>query len=104
MSKLIAKIVRNAMASNSCRIGSREVLKDINNAKLIICSRSVSRDVVERLRSNGNSSAYIYNIDKNSMELGRLCGKPFRISIISVMDVSKEDLDALIAEANTQGR
>ncbi|MEM2922891.1 MAG: ribosomal L7Ae/L30e/S12e/Gadd45 family protein [Candidatus Nitrosocaldus sp.] len=105
MSKLIARIVRNAMASNSCRIGSREVLKGISNAKLIICSSSVSKDVVDRLRSDGNnSSAYIYHIDKNSMELGRLCGKPFRVSIISVEDVSKEDLDALIAEAKTQDK
>ncbi|MEM0364976.1 MAG: ribosomal L7Ae/L30e/S12e/Gadd45 family protein [Candidatus Nitrosocaldus sp.] len=99
MSKLIAKIVRNAIASNSCKIGSREVMKHIGNAKLIICSRSVSKDVAEKLKSYENSSTHIYYIDKNSMELGRLCGKPFRISIISVENVSKEDLDALIAEA-----
>ncbi|MEM0029377.1 MAG: ribosomal L7Ae/L30e/S12e/Gadd45 family protein [Candidatus Nitrosocaldus sp.] len=98
MSKLVSKIVRNAMASNACRIGSREVLKGIGNAKLIICSRSVSKDMVDKIRSNSNASAYIYHIDKNSLELGRLCGRPFRISVVSVEDVSKEDLDALMAE------
>ncbi|MDW8274750.1 MAG: hypothetical protein RMJ59_00005, partial [Candidatus Nitrosocaldus sp.] len=98
MSKLVAKIVRNAMANNACRIGSREVLKGIGSARLIICSSSVGKDVLDRIRGSGNSAAYIYQIDRNSMELGRLCGRPFRISVISVEDVSKEDLDALIAE------
>ncbi|MFN4336106.1 MAG: ribosomal L7Ae/L30e/S12e/Gadd45 family protein [Candidatus Nitrosocaldus sp.] len=96
MSKLVAKIVRNAIANNACRIGSREVLKGIGDAKLVICSRSIRKDVIDKISSN--ASVYIYRIDKNSLELGRLCGRPFRVSVVSVEDVSKEDLDALIAE------
>lgn len=95
-SRLIAKIVRNAMMSNACRIGSREVLKNIDRAKLIICSRSVSKDLLDKIRSNG--AVYIHHIDKNSLELGRLCGKPFRVSVVSVEEVSREDMDALLAE------
>ncbi len=97
MSRLVAKIVRNAMANSACRIGSREVLKGIGNAKLIICSRSIRRDVMDKI-SSSSTSVYIYKIDKNSLELGRLCGKPFRVSVVSVEDVSREDLDALMAE------
>ncbi len=97
MSKILAKIIRNAVEKKAYRIGSKEVLKHLSDAKLIICSNSLSKDVREKIESI-KDSILVYNINKNSVELGRLVGKPFRVSVISIEDANSEDLDAVAKE------
>ncbi len=104
MSKILAKIIRSAVEKKAYKLGSKEVLKNISNAKLIICSSSLSNDVLEKItkvskgKGDNNGDILVYRIDKNSVELGRLIGKPFRVSIISIEDVDKEDIDTLVKE------
>jgi len=108
VSSILAKIIRNAIEKRAYKVGSKEVLKHILNARLIICSNSLNKDVLEKINEaskarDGNNDKsdtplLIYHINKNSVELGRLIGKPFRVSIISIEDVDKEDLDTLAKE------
>ncbi len=97
MSKTLARIIRNAVEKKAYRVGSREVLKHLSDAKLIICSNSLSNDAREKIESM-RDSILVYNINKNSVELGRFVGKPFRVSVISIEDAEREDLDALAKE------
>jgi large subunit ribosomal protein L30e len=97
MVSILDRIIRQAIEMNAYRIGTREVMKNISNAKLIVCSRSLRKDVLESIDNHAkNSNIPVYNINKNSMELGRVVGKPFRVSVISIEQVDDELLKELV--------
>jgi len=97
MVSILDRIIRQAIEVNAYRIGTREVMKNVSNAKLIVCSRSIRRDVLESIYNHANNNNIpVYHINKNSMELGRVVGKPFRVSIISIEQVDDELLKELV--------
>ncbi|MEM2759538.1 MAG: ribosomal L7Ae/L30e/S12e/Gadd45 family protein [Nitrososphaerales archaeon] len=103
MSKILEQIIKDSFASNKCRVGTRDVLRSIKNSKLIICSQSLSDDVKSKLEQAVKSSNVpIYRFDSTSLELGRLCNKPFRISVISIDSSSSSDITAILEEINKQ--
>jgi large subunit ribosomal protein L30e len=105
MSKELAKIIKDAISSNKCNIGSKEVLHSAKNAKLIVCSNSLSKDAKKKIEETASSARIpVYNFNDTSVQLGRLCNKPFRISVISVDTASDSDLSAVLEEINKEER
>lgn len=100
MSKTLSKILKNT--NDGYVVGTKEVLKNIDNAKLVIYSNTLEnaiKDKVENICKEKNIP--IYNIDNTSRELGRVCNKPFRISVLSLTNVNDNDLELLLKEINT---
>lgn len=94
---LISKVLRDAMKSGKYTIGAKETLDSIKGSKLIICARSIP----SRYESRINEEAKRYNVpilrlDKTSIELARIIGKPYRVSAISLRALQESDLKALI--------
>lgn len=103
MSKLLSKIIRDAIASNSCKIGTREALGSINDAKIIVCSSSLPSDTKKKIEESARSRHIpIYNFDDGSVEMGRLCNKPFRISVLSITSGNESEISALLKEVNKE--
>ncbi|MEE8132267.1 MAG: ribosomal L7Ae/L30e/S12e/Gadd45 family protein [Nitrososphaerales archaeon] len=101
MSKLLEQIIKDSLSSNTCRIGGKEVLRSVKNSKLIVCSKSLPADVKINLEQSGkDANVPIYYFNNTSMVLGRLCNKPFRISVISIDNTSKSDISSVLEENN----
>ena len=99
MSKLLEQIIKDSLSSNTCRIGGKEVLRSVKNSKLIVCSKSLPADVKINLEQSGkDANVPIYYFNNTSMVLGRLCNKPFRISVISIDNTSKSDISSVLEE------
>ncbi|MEM2856025.1 MAG: ribosomal L7Ae/L30e/S12e/Gadd45 family protein [Candidatus Nitrosocaldaceae archaeon] len=99
MSKTIHKILRDAIMNNQYIIGSKEVMKNMDKAKLVITSNTL--DGYMRKKINDvckEKNIIVYNLNNTSRELGRLCNKPFRVSILSITNVEEKDLEALTKE------
>jgi len=105
MSKILEKVIKDAISSKKCKIGSKEVLHSVKGSKLIVCSSSLSENIKKEIEESARSSKVpVYNFNDTSMQLGRLCNKPFRISVISIDGASGSDISAVLEEINKEGQ
>ncbi|GIU70878.1 MAG: hypothetical protein KatS3mg003_0357 [Candidatus Nitrosocaldaceae archaeon] len=96
--KSLSKILKN---SHNYLIGSKEVLKNIEKAKIVIYADTLEPKIKEKAESIcKDRSIPIYNSNNTSLELGRLCNKPFRVSILALTDIDDNDLQMLLKEIN----
>jgi len=105
MSKVLAKVIKDAISSNKCKIGRKEVLHSAKSSRLIVCSNSLPEDTKKEIEEAARPAHIpIYNFNDTSMQLGRLCNKPFRISVISIDTTSDSDISAVLEEINKEER
>ena len=98
MVKTLEKIVKNAITDNKYKSGTKEVLHSMRGSKLIVMSNSVApKDRLKLEEEAKSSNIPIYRFQGNSVQLGKLCNKPFRISIMSLKSGSDDDIDSLIS-------
>ena len=98
MVKTLEKIVKNAITDNKYKSGTKEVLHSMRGSKLIVMSNSAApKDRLKLEEEAKTSNIPIYWFQGNSVQLGKLCNKPFRISIMSLKSGSDDDIDSLIS-------
>ncbi len=76
-------------------IGSKRVIKTllVGNPKLIILSSSCPDNVREEIVYYTRLSKVSYRIIKDdSIELGSICGKPFPVSVIGILEGGESDI------------
>jgi large subunit ribosomal protein L30e len=98
MVKTLEKVVKNAITDNKYKSGAKEVLQSMKGSKLVIVSKSLGLDDRLKLEKQANSfNIPIYRFEGNSVQLGKLCNKPFRISIISIKSGSNEEISSIVS-------
>ncbi len=105
MSKVLAKVIKDAMSTNGCTIGQKQVLLSAKKAKLIVCSDSLPEEAKKRIEEAASSAGKpVYDFKDNSVQLGRLCNKPFRVSVISIEAANDSDISTVLEEINKEER
>lgn len=85
MLKTIEKTLKEAVGSSNFKCGHRQVLQTIKGSKLIVLSRSVNSTTRRALEQQALAIGVpIHQFDGNSMQLGKLCGKPFRVAVVAI--------------------
>ncbi len=85
MLKTIEKTLKEAVGSSNFKCGHRQVLQTIKGSKLIVLSRSVNSTNRRVLEQQALATGVpIHQFDGNSMQLGKLCGKPFRVAVVAI--------------------
>jgi large subunit ribosomal protein L30e len=97
MVKTLEKLIKDSVSQNKFKCGTKEVLKSVKGSKLIVLSRSISpEDKTKIEQETSTSNIPIYQYDGNSFQLGKLCSKPFRITMIAVKSGSDEEIKSLL--------
>ncbi|MFN2434457.1 MAG: ribosomal L7Ae/L30e/S12e/Gadd45 family protein [Nitrososphaeraceae archaeon] len=97
--KNLEKTIKEAISSNKCKIGTREVMGSIKGSKLIVLSDSlVEMDRSKILEEAKAAQVPTLRYDGNSVQLGRLCNKAFRISAISLKIGKDNEIQELLNE------
>jgi large subunit ribosomal protein L30e len=95
--KNLEKIIKEAKSSNKYKEGIKEVKSNIKGAKLIIASTSINNADKQLLeKSSKEHKVPIYYYGDNSMKLGRLFNRPYRISAVALKGVSEQDVNTLL--------
>ena len=103
MGKILAKVIKDAISSKKYKMGQKEVLHSAKSSKLIVCSNSLPGDTRKEIEQTALSAHVpIYNFNDTSVGLGRLCNKPFRVSVISIYSESDSDIAAALEEINKE--
>lgn len=89
------KEIRRCVETGKMIFGLKQVEKNIlkGNGKLIIISDSIKEREREKIKHIASLSEIpFYEFHGSALELGSVCGKPFNISAILVMDKGKSNI------------
>jgi large subunit ribosomal protein L30e len=87
----IAKSLRMAIKDGKVSIGAKNTLKSIKRGdnQLVILASNCPQRFLDRITSEEVPTV---NLDISSVELGSMCGKPFTISALSIIDAGSSDI------------
>jgi large subunit ribosomal protein L30e len=103
MSKILEKILKDALKEDKVMMGTKQVLSSMKNSKMIILSQSIKKDMFEQIESNAKKEKIpLVNFQGTSVALGRLCGLQFRISTISFTSLSDTDIKSILKDNETE--
>lgn len=105
MTKLLEKVIKEAMEDDKCSLGAKEVVTSMKTCKLVILSDSVPKNVLQKIHETAKSSKVpTMNFKGSSIALGRLCGTQFRISALSLKTLSDTNLKSILKEAEQENQ
>lgn len=97
--KSLEKFVKDAVAANKYKSGAKEVLQAAKSAKLIVISKSLDAADKAKLDEQAKSAnVAVYEFDGNSMQLAKLCNKPFRVTAIAIQSGTDAEIKAVLEE------
>jgi large subunit ribosomal protein L30e len=103
MGKLLEKALKDALQENKCVLGVKQVLQSIKNAKLVIVSKSVSKESLDKIQdSTKEQKVTTLQFDGSSVALGRVCGLQFRVSAASLTSIPDSNIKAILKESEVQ--
>ncbi len=95
--KKLRKVLRESVTNEKIRTGKKEVFQYMKGTNLILTSTSLPDDSLEKVKKlSEESNISLYNFPGNSTLLGRLCGLSYRTSIVSLKNVSEEDVNSIL--------
>jgi large subunit ribosomal protein L30e len=97
--RTLEKVIKEAIASDKYKSGVREVLQSVKGSKLIILSNTVpsaDRSKIEEQAKSANVALYDY--PGTSVQLGKMCNKPFRINAIALKTGSADEITSILSE------
>jgi large subunit ribosomal protein L30e len=101
--KVLNKVIKDLVTPGKYKCGLKEVLPSIKGSKLLILSKSVpslARSEIEE--KSKDSMVPIYYYEGNSVQLGKLCNKPFRVSVIALRTGTEEDISQILSAQENQ--
>lgn len=83
-------------------LGTRKTIKQLKLGKLkmIIIASSLRRDLKEDIKTYAKlNDIPIFEYSGSGRDLGMLCGKPFMISTIGILDFGDSKIEAIIKQS-----
>ena len=97
--KNLEKTIKEGISSNKCKLGTKQVMGSIKGSKLIVLSNSlIGRNKSKILEEAKSAQVPTLLYDGNSVQLGRLCNKQFRISSLSLKIGKDNEIQELLKE------
>ena len=99
MVKTLDKILKDAIAANKYKCGTKQVLQSIKGSKLILLSNTISANFRSKIESEANhENIQIYRFEGNSFRLGKLCNKPFRVNAIALKSGTDAQINSIMSD------
>lgn len=97
--KAIEKVIKEAITTNKYKSGVKEVSGSVKGSKLLIISRSIDAKDRTKIEDQAKASNIpIYQFGGNSIELGKLCNRPFRVTAIAIKTGTNEEIQSILAD------
>ena len=101
--KQLEKTLKDAIKEDAYIIGTKQVLGNIPKSKVVFLSKSVPHHINEKIENDAKkSNISTISLDDTSVNLGKLCGLQFRVSAISLTNISDADIKTLQKETESK--
>ncbi|MDA4116259.1 MAG: ribosomal L7Ae/L30e/S12e/Gadd45 family protein [Thaumarchaeota archaeon] len=97
--QVLARVLKEALKSGKYTIGTKEVISELKSAKMVVAASTLAAGSTEEgglISEAAKNKVPIVNIDRSSTQLGRMLGKPYRVSAISLRVVAEGDFRQLV--------
>jgi large subunit ribosomal protein L30e len=95
--KSFSKNLDLALRTGKCEVGVKEVNDGIKGSKLVLLSSSIEKDLQDSMRSEAlRLKVPITVLNISSSKLGRFCGRPFRVSALSIRSPGEASIEAIM--------
>jgi large subunit ribosomal protein L30e len=92
----LSKVLKDAMKVGKSALGVKESIAAIKGSKAVLCSSSLQTPLGAKLREEAKKQGVpLVELAQSSAELGRLVGRPYRVSAIALKGVSDADVKQL---------
>lgn len=90
----IVKELKAAVNTGKVETGYRVALKLISKkkAKALVLASNAPEEVSAKIRSAAGTEIPVYTFQGSSWDLGGLCGKPFPVSTVSILDPGESSI------------
>ena len=91
----LAGDIRLAVDTGKVAIGYREVAKSISNseAKAVVIAAKGKKDIIDDIVHMCNIAGIkIIKFNENSLELGTICGKPYSVNALAIIDQGNSNI------------
>ncbi len=88
----LVKTIRSAVDSGNVTLGTKKTLNEIltGTVDYVVVASNCNHESMEDLtRYAGLSKVEVKEFDGSSIELGEVCGKPFVVSMLAVLETEK---------------
>ncbi|MBN1195075.1 MAG: 50S ribosomal protein L30e [Methanomicrobiaceae archaeon] len=87
--------LRRAIKSGTVSIGQNSTKACITDgtAQMVVIANNCPNNIIETLNEQANVFAHRY--DGSSIQLGKVCGKPFMVSALAIVDAGESDILSL---------
>ena len=94
--KKLAKFLKEGVKNNKVKTGYKEVLQYVKGTKLIVLSKTLTTEKEEKIKKSAEQSDIsVIHYPGNSVLLGRLCSLSYGTSVVSLKNVSDEEIKDL---------
>ena len=101
--QVLARVLKEAIKSGKFTIGTKEVISELKSSKMVIAASTISSkdsDEGGLVKAAERNKVPVVKIDKSSAQLGRMMGRPFRVSAIALRVVAEGDFRQLVGSAS----
>ena len=91
----VQKAIRMAVDTGTVLLGKNESIRSVvsGKSKMVVYASNINDDLKVYVKKMGDLSGVpVYMYDGSSKELGSICGKPYPVSVLSVIDEGDSDI------------
>ncbi|MFQ5887066.1 MAG: 50S ribosomal protein L30e [Candidatus Hydrothermarchaeales archaeon] len=95
----VERAIRTVVDTGEVILGVKRSLASVmdKKAKMVIVSANCPKDLKEDLLHYANlSKVHVFEFKGSSMDLGAVCGKPYIVSMLAVIDAGDSDVFELV--------
>ena len=97
--KKLKKILKDASENKKLKTGAKEVQQSIKGTSLILASNSLPGSTADKIKKiSTENNIPLFNYPGNSVNLGRVCSLAYRTSIISLKNISEDEIASILNE------
>ena len=105
MGKILEKSLKDALKEDAITMGTKQVLNSLKNSKLVVLSRSVKKEMFEKIESDAKKEKVpLVNFQGTSVALGGLCGLQFRISTLSFTSITDGNIKSILIDTEAENK
>jgi ribosomal protein L30E len=101
--QVLARVLKEAIKSGKYTIGTKEVISELKSSKMVIAASTISSLGTPEgglLKEAEKAKVPVVRIDRSSAQLGRMMGKPFRVSAVALRVVAEGDYRELVGSSS----
>ncbi|HLQ06964.1 MAG TPA: ribosomal L7Ae/L30e/S12e/Gadd45 family protein [Nitrososphaerales archaeon] len=93
----LSKVLKEAMKGGKSVVGAKESIAAIKGSKAVLCTKSIPPTLGAKLREEAKKHGVpVVELPQSSVELARMVGRPYKVSAMTLKNVSDSDVKQLM--------